>query len=281
MENSCKNIREQIPELITGSFSAEKAAELQHHISRCPNCSKYLEALQADDKLLGDFAEAMRPSVGQLENSVIDALQHIPSEKPRRAVSTCRTVLRSRVTKLAVAAVLLIGFGYVAGWLSSRRLPGMEQLKSALESDIRRNLLEEINHDRTLALAGYRADLKEQFDELRAELDQQHRRDLNEFAVKTLAASSAVTNQLLTELIMSIAAVQTRDRRSVVAALSQIESNRLQDKTRFRNGLAAVAVQTADELRQTKLDVAKFIVQAQPDRLMPNAPETSNERSKQ
>jgi hypothetical protein len=89
-----------------------------------------------------------------------------------------------------------------------------------------------------------------------------------------------VTNQLLKELIKSIAAVQTRDRRWVVAALNQMESNRLQDKTRFRNGLAAVAVQTADEMHQTKVDVAKFIVQAQPDRLTPNVSETLDERSK-
>jgi homoserine dehydrogenase len=192
-----------------------------------------------------------------------------------------RTIVKSRISKLAAAAVLLIGFGYVGGWFSSRWLLDTEELKSALESDIRQNLLVEINHDRKLALANYHNDLREQVDELRAEINQQHRRDLNEFAVKTLAASSAVTNQLLRDLIKNIAVLQTRDRQLVVSALNQMESNRIQDKTRFRNGLAAVAVQTADELRQTKLDVAKFIVQAQPDRLKPNVRETLDERSKQ
>jgi hypothetical protein len=281
MENSCENIQEQIPEFITGSLSRDKAAELQHHISQCPNCSKCLEALQADDRLLGDFVEAMQPRVTHLENRVVDALQHTSPERRAGVMSIWTTVLSSRVARIAAAAVLLISSGYVGGWFSSRMLLDTEELKSALESDIRQNLLVQISHDRKLALAGYHNDLKEQFDEFRAELDEQHRRDLNEFAVKTLAASRAVTNQLLRDLIKSIAVLQTRDRQLVVSALNQMESNRIQDKTRFRNGLAAVAVQTADELRQTKLDVAKFIVQAQPDRLKPNVRETLDERSKQ
>ena len=74
MENSCQNIQEQILELVTGSLPTEKIAEIQRHISRCPACSEYLRVLEADDKLLGDFAEAMRPTVARLEKNVIDAL---------------------------------------------------------------------------------------------------------------------------------------------------------------------------------------------------------------
>lgn len=290
MENSCENIQEQIPELITGTLPAEKAAELQRHISQCPACSEYLEALQADDKLLGEFAEAMQPRVARLENKVIEVLNRVTSKKAVSFISMWRRVLKSRMTRLAAAAVLLISLGYVGGWFSAPWLLGIEQLQSALEAsmrpsletDIRRSLLAEINRDRQLALASYHTNLKEQFNELRSALNKQQRRDLNEFAVKTLAASNAVnavTNQLLRELIESIATVQTRDRRWVAAALKQIESNRLQDKTRFRNGLATLAVQTAKEMRQTKHDVAKFLIQTQPDRLMQNVPETLNEGS--
>jgi len=287
MENSCENIQEQIPELITGALPAEKAAELQRHISQCPACSEYLEALQADDKLLSEFAEAMQPRVARLENKVIEVLNRVTSKESVSFISIWRRVLKSRMTRLAAAAVLLISLGYVGGWFSARWLLGMEQLQSALETsmrpsletDIRRSLLAEINRDRQLALASYHTNLKEQFNELRSALNKQQRRDLNEFAVKTLAASNAVTNQLLRELIESIATVQTRDRRWVAAALNQIKSNRLQDKTRFRSGLATLAVQTAKEMRQTKHDVAKFLIQTQPDRLMQNVPETLNEGS--
>jgi len=288
MENSCQNIQEQILELIAGTLPAEKKAELQRHISQCPTCSKYLQALQADDKLLGELAEAMRPTVTRLESKVIEALERGSSEKPVGAISVLRIIMKSRIARFAAAAVLLISFGYIGGWASARRLLDVEQLQSALEaslrpsleSDIRQSLLAEIKRDRQLTLASYHSDVKEHFDELRAELNEQYRRDLSEFAVKTLYASNAVTNQLLRELIERIAAVQTRDRRLIAAALDKIESNRLQDKTQFRNGLASLAVQTADELRRTKQDVAKFLVETQPDRLMPNEPETLNERSK-
>ena len=287
MENTCENIQEQILELIAGTLPAEKKAELQRHISQCPTCSKYLQALQTDDKLLGEFAEAMRPTVTRLENKVIGALEHKSSEKPVGTISIWRIIMKSRITRLAAAAVLLISFGYVGGWFSARRLLDVEKLQSALEtslrpsleSAIRQSLLAEISRDRQLALASYHTGVKEQLNELRAELDEQYRRDMNEFAVRTLYASNAVTNQLLRELIESIAAVQTRDRRWVVATLNQIESNRIQDKTQFRNGLATLAVQTSDEMRRTKQDVAKFLVETQPDRLMPNVPENSNERS--
>ena len=288
MENTCENIQEQIPELMAGTLSAEKKAELQRHISQCPACSKYMEALRADDELLGKFTEAMQPSVARLENKVIEALERMTSKKAVGSISIWRTVMKSRITRLAAAAAILISFGYIGGWVSAHQLLDMENLQSALEtslrasleSDIRQSLLAEINHDRQLALASYHDNLKEQLTELRAGLNQEYRRDLSEFAVKTLYASNAVTNQLLRELIESVAAAQTRERRLFAAALNQIESNRLQDKTRFRSGLATLAVQTAEEMRQTKRDVAKFVIQTQPDRLTPDVPETSNERSK-
>jgi anti-sigma factor RsiW len=59
MEKTCRIIQEQIAELVTGSLPVDKAAKLQRHINQCPACSKYLQALKADDKLLGDFADAM------------------------------------------------------------------------------------------------------------------------------------------------------------------------------------------------------------------------------
>jgi len=266
---------------------AEKAAELQRHISHCHACREYLEALQADDKLLSRFAETMQPRVARLENKVIEVLNRVTSKEAVSSILIWIRVLKSRITRLAAAAVLLISLGYVGGWASARWLLGTKKLQSALEtslrpsleSDIRQNLLVQINRDRQLSLASYHTDLTEQFSELRSALNKQQRRDLNEFAVKTLAASSAMTNQLLRELIKSIATAQTRDRHWVTATLNQIESNRLQDKTLFRNGLATLAVQTADELRRTKQDVAKYLIQTQPDRLMQNVPETLNERS--
>ena len=108
MENTCQNNQEQIPELIAGTLPAEEAAALQDHIIQCPTCSKYLEALRADDKLLGDFVEAMQPTVSRLENNVTETLNRPMSGKAADSVSIWRIIMKSRITKVAAAVAIII-----------------------------------------------------------------------------------------------------------------------------------------------------------------------------
>ncbi len=146
-------------------------------------------------------------------------------------------------TKVAAAAVLLIVAGYAAGRLSAPRGPDAEQLQVVLEPAIRSRLLDEMKQYWQLALTSSYAQLKN-------ELSQQYRSDLNQFAAYTLAASGAATNQLLEELIESINAAQTQDRQWVSAAFEQIELNRLRDNAQLTNAFATFAVQTEGELER-------------------------------
>jgi hypothetical protein len=167
--------------------------------------------------------------------------------------------------RLAAAAVLLIAAGYITGRLSAPRPPDAQQLYSALEPAIREELLGEMNQYWQLSSAVAYSRLKE-------DLDQQYHRDLNQFAAQTLSASTAVTNQLLEELIKSINSAQTQDRRWIAAALQQIESNRLQDKNLLSHGLATLAVYTDDQLLKTKNDIAQFVSNT----ITPNLSQTPN-----
>ena len=167
--------------------------------------------------------------------------------------------------KVAVAAMLLIVVGYVVGLLSRPRPPDVEQLQAAIRQDV----LEEMKHYWQLGMASSYVQLKD-------ELNEQYRRDLNEFAVQTVAASSAVTNRLLEELIESINAAKTEDLRQIARALYQIESNRLQDNTKFINGLETLAVYTGDELERTRQDMARLLVYRQPGSPIPEVFENSN-----
>ena len=179
-------------------------------------------------------------------------------------------------TKVAAAAVLLIAAGYAVGWLSTPRPPDIEQLQAVLEPAIRQNLLDGMKHYWQVGLASNYVRLKD-------ELSQQYRHDLDQFAIQTLAASNAVTNQLLTELIESINAAQTQDRQWVAAAFEQIELNRLRDNAQLSNAFATFAVQTEDELWRTKQDMAQLLSYTQPDSSVPNESQNlkpSNERSK-
>ncbi|MBA7669960.1 hypothetical protein ES703_78100 [subsurface metagenome] len=110
MEDICRKFQERVPELVTGTLSAEKTANLERHISKCPGCRAYLEALQADDKLLGEFAEAMQPRVARLESNVIDALNREQTEKPIRSISIWRIIVKSPIVRFAIAASLILLF---------------------------------------------------------------------------------------------------------------------------------------------------------------------------
>ena len=72
---------------------------------------------------------------------------------------------------------------------------------AALEPALRQRLADEMRHDYQVALAGTYVRVKE-------ELTEQYRNDLNRFAIQTLAASNAVTNELLTQLVQNIDTAQ-------------------------------------------------------------------------
>ncbi|MBA7478748.1 hypothetical protein ES707_14176 [subsurface metagenome] len=166
-------------------------------------------------------------------------------------------------TKVAAAAVLLIIAGYATGRLSAPRGPDAEQLQAALEPAIRQNLLDEMKQYWQLALTSSYVQLKE-------DLTQQYRRDLSRFAIQTLAASNAVTNELLTELIESINEAQTEDRQWVAAAFEQIELNRRQDNAQLSNAFVTFAVQTEGELLRTRQNMAQLLSFTQPNSPVPN-----------
>ncbi len=82
--------------------------------------------------------------------------------------------------------------------------------------------------------------------QLREEVYRQVRRDLTEFAAQTLTASKDLTDQRLVELIRLIEAARIQDRQRIAAALEQVELNRLQDKTQFRNGLQTLVARASE-----------------------------------
>ncbi|MCX5638985.1 MAG: hypothetical protein NTX52_15020 [Planctomycetota bacterium] len=162
--------------------------------------------------------------------------------------------------RLAAAAVLLIAAGYLAGRLSAPGSPDIQQLRSALEPSLKSSLEPAIHEQLLGEMKQYwQLSLVTTYARLKDQLDQQYRQDLNQFAAQTLAASTTVTNHLLEDLITAINAAQMQDRRWVAAALQQIESNRLHDKTQLSNGLATLAVYTDDQLLKTKNDIAQFL----------------------
>ncbi|MHC4621028.1 MAG: hypothetical protein ACYTEQ_25050 [Planctomycetota bacterium] len=219
---------------------------------------------------------------GELAGAVAEKCAHAAGQAQPEGVGASMRSLP--FAKVAVAAVLLVVAGYAVGRLTTPQPPDAEQLRSTLEASlksslepaIRQNLLEELERNWQLALAGSYVGLKDQ-------LNQQFRTELNEFGAHILAASGNITNQRLTQLIEAIDAAQAQERRWITAALEQIESNRRQDRQQLFNGLESLAVYTGDELTRTRQDVAQFLVYTRPDSPARNVSENSHdsmERSK-
>jgi hypothetical protein len=77
--------------------------------------------------------------------------------------------------------------------------------------------------------------------------------------LQTLAASSASTNLMLTELIDVVGEARQADREWIVHAMTEIEQNRFEDNTLLTSGLEMLAVQTESEFMRTRMDVVEML----------------------
>jgi len=169
------------------------------------------------------------------------------------------------LSRLAAAAAILVLGGYLGARLSAPKLMDWDQVREALapsvaaavEPALRARLVEDVRRDYQLALAATYVRVKE-------ELTEQYRSDLNRLALQMLAASNAVTNELLTRLVQDIDTAKDQDLRRIARALSEIERNRVQDKTQLASGLQTLAYHTEDEMARTKREIAQFLVSTGP-----------------
>jgi hypothetical protein len=238
--------REEWMAYLYKELGRKRQAELKEHLKQCSQC-------QADVTVW---------------RSVMKGLDGWRLPQQHRGTSRLGWSIR-----WTAAAVLLLVAGYAIGHIVEPRPPDVAQLRTSLEASlepaIRQNVVEQLNRDWRLALAG-------SYLRLRDELSEQFRRELNAYALHTLAASNAVTNELLTELIEAINTAQAQDRQWVAAALEQTEWNRLRDKSQFINGLETLAAETGDELLRTRQDFAKLLVYTEPYSVVPDESENSN-----
>ena len=186
--------------------------------------------------------------------------------------------------RLVAAAAVFVVAGYLVGRLSAPKPMDLQELHAALapslaaalELALREKLAAEMRQHYQLGLASTYVRVKD-------ELTEQYRSDLNRFAVQTLVASNAVTNDLLTQLLDSLDTAKAQDFRRIALALSEIERNRVQDKTQLASGLQTLAYRTEDELSRTKQELVRLLVDVRPEDSPPpliEPKQTYPERSK-
>jgi len=220
-----------------------------------------------EDKLSEAVARLKQEGLSQeLPKEVVDeTLRRMADGGFPMADSRGRVLPIRPLFRLATAAAVFVLLGYTAGRLATPKPMDLDQLREALvpsvaaaiEPALRARLAEETRRDYQLALARTYVRVKQ-------ELTEQYRSDLNRFALQTLAASNAVTNELLTQLVQNIDTVQTQDLRRITRALYEIEMNRVQDKTQLASGLQTLAYRTEDELSRTKNAIAQLAADTRP-----------------
>jgi uncharacterized protein (DUF885 family) len=128
----------------------------------------------------------------------------------------------------------------------------MEQIRTALEPEIRKNVLGQVDQYLQSSLTASFAQFREQY-----------QRDMSQYVAYTLAASGTATNQRLEQLIEAINQAQTKDRQWFAAALSEIELNRLEGDAQLSNALTTFAA-------RTEQNMAQLLSYTEPDTLVPD-----------
>ena len=207
-----------------------------------------------NDDLIHDRLEALSqagPTQEATDRAMQKARDALKADEARRvgpALSGAERVAPPSfpsLVKLAAAAVLMIGLGYLGGRLSAPAPVNAEQLRADIESSlraslepaIRQDLLKEMDTRWESAFATRSVELKDEF-------QQQVRRDLMEFAAQTLTYANNQTNQRLDELARQIYAARVQDRQRAAEAFQYLESNRLLDRRQLGSGLVTLASRT-------------------------------------
>ncbi len=210
-----------------------------------------------------------------LADTTLEKLNQVASQLPeeqldKQVVFSKRIMIINNLARIAAAVILSVSIGYAAGRFSAPKPPDMAQIRSELEPAIREKLLDDVTQYVQLGLAS-------NYVQIRQELTEQYRQDLNQAAIEILNTSGTITNQLLEELIQAIATSQLQNRQWVAAEIQKTEQNRLEDKTQLGSALVNFASATVKDLQQTQQNVAvlaNFLTNT--DNLVPNENENSN-----
>lgn len=202
--------------------------------------SKATDALKGVDIPAGPSRELMDATVARIRQEAGQTGQAGGSEGQRPVSVAGRMTLWRRYGQIAAAAMILVGVGYLVGRAGGPEALDVDELRLSILADVQ----EEMSR-------GYAS--------VRNELSREFREEMNEYALQTLAVSSASTNQMLTELIDVIGDARQADREWIVGAMTAIEQNRLEDNTLLTSGLEMLAVQTESEFVRTRMDVVEML----------------------
>jgi hypothetical protein len=114
MRISCEEIQTRLLDA-AGDPAAQDNSELREHLESCPSCQAFWTALCRDDRLLTDYVAAVQPAVSRIETLVAGQLAEVELRPQDIHGDRWLWLSRSRLLKVAAAAVVAAGLWLLFG----------------------------------------------------------------------------------------------------------------------------------------------------------------------
>ncbi|MHC4890079.1 MAG: zf-HC2 domain-containing protein, partial [Planctomycetota bacterium] len=108
MNSDCKQIRDQIADLVTGILSEAEVQLLQQHLNECAACREYARALKHEDRLLTKLFRKIDTNMTGRQERVLQVINSSCVSEKTDTISIWRKIMKSRIAKLAAAAAIII-----------------------------------------------------------------------------------------------------------------------------------------------------------------------------
>jgi hypothetical protein len=108
MNSDCEKMRNFIADMVTGTLSQENTEILNQHLSQCPDCRNYAQALKDEDLLLSELFKDINDEMTNRQQRVLNAIDSCRLPKKKNSISIWSIIMKSKIVKLAAAAVIII-----------------------------------------------------------------------------------------------------------------------------------------------------------------------------
>ena len=108
MNSDCQKIKDQIADLVMGILTEAQVHELEQHLNECAACRDYARVLKDEDMLLTEFFAKIDTDMTRRQERVLQTVNRSCLSKQTDTLSIRRIIMKNPITKLAIAAVIII-----------------------------------------------------------------------------------------------------------------------------------------------------------------------------
>jgi len=110
----CETRREAIAALVLGELESKAADDLKEHIATCETCRSFYEALTDEEEVIRSAFATIADRGESIGDNIVEGVGKELGRPSRRTIRfRLRTIMESRITKLAAAAVIIIAVFFV------------------------------------------------------------------------------------------------------------------------------------------------------------------------